>query len=530
MLPSSGMTVDDEPDSGSPSRVSAPPAWSTQSKVLLVLGVAAVLGALVLRFWTTSDLWFDEALSVNIAKLPFDRIPEALRHDGHPPLYYFLLHPWLSIFGTGDFASRAFSGIFAVAALPLAWFAGKRLGGRAMAVTAVLVLAASPFAIRYATEARMYSMVIFLVLAGYLALRRALERPNLERLALVALIAAALALSQYWNIFLLGVVVLGLAARAWRGRGTPDLAATRRVLVATLVGCAVFAVWLPSFVTQVRHTGTPWGEPQFPWVALARSFMAFAGSDQDGEAFVLLFVLVLFALLAVFAKALDGRRLEVDLRTQPAVRWEGATALGAFAVAAGISYVGGSTFEPRYAATVLPLFLLLVAFGTMAFADQRVRVGAVIVVVALGLAGGVRAATTERTQAGQVASIIKAEAKPGDVVAYCPDQVGPAVSRLLADTHGLVQMTFPDGARPERVNWTDYIDRINAADPSAFAARVMKRAGGGTVWYVNVPLAKTARACNAIGAVLDAERPGAVRVSPDPDIFELVGLTEHRAS
>ena len=126
------MTVDDAPDSGSPSRVSAPRSWSAASTVLFVLAVAAVLGAIALRFFTTSDLWFDEALSVNIAKLPLDRIPEALRHDGHPPLYYFLLHPWLSIFGTGDFASRAFSGIFGVAALPLAWFAGKRLGGRAM--------------------------------------------------------------------------------------------------------------------------------------------------------------------------------------------------------------------------------------------------------------------------------------------------------------------------------------------------------------------------------------------------------------
>jgi hypothetical protein len=523
------MTVDDAPDSGSPSRVSAPRSWSAASTVLFVLAVAAVLGAIALRFFTTSDLWFDEALSVNIAKLPLDRIPEALRHDGHPPLYYFLLHPWLSIFGTGDFASRAFSGIFGVAALPLAWFAGKRLGGRAMGATTVLVLAASPFAIRYATEARMYSMVIVLVLAGYLALRRALERATLGRLALVALIAAALALSQYWNIFLLGVVVLGLGVKFWRERGAPEARATRRVLIATLVGCAAFAVWLPSFITQVRHTGTPWGEPQFPWVALARSFMAFAGSDQNGEAFVLLFVLVLLAFLAVFAKALDGRRLEVDLRTQPAVRWEGATALAAFLVAAGISYVGGSTFEPRYAATVLPLFLLLVAFGTMSFADQRVRIGAVIVVVALGLAGGVRAATTERTQAGQVADVIKAGAKPGDVVAYCPDQVGPAVSRLLQDTPGLVQMTFPDGARPERVNWTDYVDRINAADPSAFAARVERRAGSGTIWFVNVPLAKTARACLAVGAALDEARTRIPGVAADANFFELIGLSEYRA-
>ena len=37
--------------------------------------------------------------------------------------------------------------------------------------------------------------------------------------------------------------------------------------------------------------------------------------------------------------------------------------------------------------------------------------------------------TTQRTQAGQVAAAINAEAKPGDIIAFCPDQLGPAVYR-----------------------------------------------------------------------------------------------------
>jgi uncharacterized membrane protein len=55
----------------------------------LVLTVAA---AVVLRFVTRSDLWLDEALTVNLAKLPLSDLREALRHDGAPPLFYVLLH------------------------------------------------------------------------------------------------------------------------------------------------------------------------------------------------------------------------------------------------------------------------------------------------------------------------------------------------------------------------------------------------------------------------------------------------------
>ena len=59
----------------------------------LILGVGAVLAlGVVLRFVCASDLWADEVLSVNISKLPLGRIPGALRRDGAPPLYYFLLH------------------------------------------------------------------------------------------------------------------------------------------------------------------------------------------------------------------------------------------------------------------------------------------------------------------------------------------------------------------------------------------------------------------------------------------------------
>src|SRR4051812_23912588 len=53
----------------------------------LLVGGALVCG-LVLRFVARSPLWLDEALSVNTPRLPISQTPGALRHDGHPPLYY----------------------------------------------------------------------------------------------------------------------------------------------------------------------------------------------------------------------------------------------------------------------------------------------------------------------------------------------------------------------------------------------------------------------------------------------------------
>ena len=65
---------------------------------VFLIGLVVAVG-IVLRFLTTSDLWFDEALSVNIARLPLSELQDALRQDGAPPLYYALLHFWIEAFG-----------------------------------------------------------------------------------------------------------------------------------------------------------------------------------------------------------------------------------------------------------------------------------------------------------------------------------------------------------------------------------------------------------------------------------------------
>jgi hypothetical protein len=179
---------------------------------------------------------------------------------------------------------------------------------------------------------------------------------------------------------------------------------------------------------------------------------------------------------------------------------------------------------------MFPLYMLIVAYGLIVFVDSRVLVGVLAFVVAFSVLGGIRNAVDHRTQAGEVADVIKAEAKPGDVVAYCPDQVGPDVSRLLEAGPRLKQYAFPDGAPPQRVNWIDYIDRVNAADANAFAHRVAKQAGSDhTLWLVSSPGYHNVEGkCEAVAAELDKVRGSSRgRVSPNQNIFEFMGLIQY---
>jgi hypothetical protein len=126
---------------------------------------------------------------------------------------------------------------------------------------------------------------------------------------------------------------------------------------------------------------------------------------------------------------------------------------------------------------VFGVFILLIALGTTVFVDRRVRLAVITTAAVLGLLGGLENVDTQRSQAGRIARAIEATARPGDIVAYCPDQLGPGVSRLLGD--GYVQLTYPAERPPEIVDWVDYEKRVDAADPVAFADALDARAGTG---------------------------------------------------
>src|SRR5262249_31602732 len=113
-----------------------------------------------------------------------------------------------------------------------------------------------------------------------------------------------------------------------------------------------------------------------------------------------------------------------------------------------------------------------------------------------------------------------------------PDQLGPSVSRELTEA-GVVQLTFPLGAAPERVNWEDYAAVNKAASPAAFAQMLLDRAGPGhDVWLVWAPGDRAVGSkCQNVIDVLDDARPGNARlVKVSTQYFERPGLVRFRAS
>jgi mannosyltransferase len=493
---------------------------------LTALAGIAVCG-LVLRVLQRSPLWLDEALSSNIASLPLGDIPGALKRDGHPPLYYVLLHLWQEVLGDGDVAVRLFSGVVGLALIPLAFVAAGRIGGRRAAWAAALLVALNPYVLRYATEARMYELLMVLSLAGWLVADRALRRPDPIRLVVLALLTGAMLWTHYWGLWLTVASGLGILARALLAHRRGDAERRRSSLLvagALVVGGLLFLPWVPTLLYQSAHTGTPWAEPSIPTEVAATSLLDLGGGAA-GESVLLAVALAILIALGLVAAPGTGTRVELDLRTRPEVRRLGLVIVGTLVVATAASFVADAAYATRYFSVVAALVLVLAGVGVARIGGAvafRIVLAAVLV---LGLVSGLRAAVSKpRTQAGQVAEAIVAAgpvaAPGGPLVLVCPDQLGPALSRELPDEADIA--TYPRFAAPELVDWVDYQDRLDDADPAAFAAEALERAGDREVWLVWSGAYSTHEGtCEQLANQLQAARPaGTPVVLADESAYE----------
>ena len=495
---------------------------------LWLIAAGALLVGLVTRVITRSELWLDEALSVNISTLPLSEITGALKRDGHPPLYYVLLHFWTEIFGTSNLAVRSLSIIFGLLALAVGVVLGWRKAGRIGALLCVAILSLSAFAVRYSSETRMYALVMLLVTLGWLLLDDIFRRQKQGwwRYVALVIITSALLYSHYWSIWLLaavGVVVLGI----WRAQRFALRASGFKVLVAMVIGGLTFLPWLPTLAYQSANTATPWSTAVRP-TSMLSMIIAFFVADNFGEVYLASGVFVVMLVLGACGYVISQRRTGLDLTTRKEWRAELVVIGLTLVFGAVVGIATGAAFAVRYAAVIFPMVMVMAAIGLARFGQRWVRAFVLAGVCALFALGAGYNMGSRRTQMDQIVPAIEQNAQPGDVVVFCPDQLGPAGTRLLGDDLKVyVYPTFGDG---KFVDWVDYAARNQAASPQNFAQELLQKSNGKPIFLVTAPTYRTLEGqCEALANALSTSRQRADLVADDGTrFFEHAGLQVFR--
>ncbi|HEY7197525.1 MAG TPA: glycosyltransferase family 39 protein [Gaiellaceae bacterium] len=357
------------------------------AQALAAIGVAAALaGGIALGIRIAMDvrgkpLFEDEAVAGLISARPFGELMHTVWWErGGPPLHFVLAHIalWLD---PSAFALRWLSVVFALAAVPLAWDLGRRLGGHVAAGATAVAVAASSLLVVYGSFARMYALYVFAATLAVDLFVRAV-RLRTGRAAFAAALAAWLLPAVHpYGIFLVAAEALvGLAL--WRGRplrpALPVAAvalALTPFVIADLRLASRFSVGLDG-ETRVANPGDAWSQV---W----RAFQASAG----GHGWTLILALV----LAGTGLAVLAARREFVL---PALLVISASLPPLLLLLARTSSAPG--LSPRHLAYVVPLVAGLIGVGTAWAVSRLGPPGAAVALAALTAAllispvGGIR--------------------------------------------------------------------------------------------------------------------------------------------
>jgi mannosyltransferase len=213
--------------------------------------LAVTLLGLFLRVYHLGkeSLWLDEAWSFIIGRADFVTIAGAAARDVHPPLYLFILHVWMKLFGTSEFAVRFPSLIFGVLAIPMIYLLGRRLFNEEVGLISALILAISPFNVEYSQEARMYSLLLFLALLSMYFFFRFLERDSRAVSVGYVLSTALLLYTHLFGLFVLVAQNLFVAGLLLRSRQHRSLLKQWITVQAIIV--IIFAPWISVLSHQV---------------------------------------------------------------------------------------------------------------------------------------------------------------------------------------------------------------------------------------------------------------------------------------
>ena len=155
------------------SNTSSPAALVRRWLPDVLLAVAAVafvvFGA---QFTTNGNFWLDEFFSIEMVKMDWTAIPAATAADVHPPLYYFILKLFVTVFGNAHIVYRIASFVPYVLTVGMALVLFRPAFGRFAALVFLCLMAPNVSSLRFFTEARMYGWALFF--AGILMIISAL--------------------------------------------------------------------------------------------------------------------------------------------------------------------------------------------------------------------------------------------------------------------------------------------------------------------------------------------------------------------
>jgi mannosyltransferase len=375
----------------------------TTSPVTVAIVVLTVLAA-CLRLYRIGhqSLWFDEAYTVMLVKLPLGHMLSTIpKTESTPYLYYLLAWVWTHIFGHGAADLRSLSALIGTAVVPVAYLATLRLiENRRVAVSVAALAAFNPLLIWYSQEARAYELLVLTSACTLLAFAYARERPSRGRLTAWALTCGVALVSHYDAALVVVPEAIWLLAVHRRSVGS-------RLAVAFVAACG--GGLLPLLIAQSNAGNAAWIKKAPLNDRLGQILPQFLlGTGTRGYTELKWLGFVLAAVALVLLGCGGGGRDQISSTDRRRAAGVAAIMLGGFAIVMAVDAAGSDTILTRnLLALWLPL-AMLVAAGLAAVRAWRVGAAITVLLCAIGLTATISVATTGTLERPDWAAVAKA--------------------------------------------------------------------------------------------------------------------------
>lgn len=179
-------------------------SWIERNKVTLILLIFCV--GLFLRLYGLGgeSFWFDEKMSLYFSQQDLVSILNLPSYEAQiPPLYYILLHFWIGLVGTSEFAVRSLSAIFGSLSIFAIYKLGKYLFNVKIGIYSSFILAVSIFHIYFSQEARMYSLLTLTTLISIFFFLKSLNENRLRFWVSYIIVSILMLYTHFYGIFIL---------------------------------------------------------------------------------------------------------------------------------------------------------------------------------------------------------------------------------------------------------------------------------------------------------------------------------------
>jgi mannosyltransferase len=224
---------------------------------LIPLGLILLNFILKVIFLGRQDVAMDEPFTIYYSQAGFSSLFDMLKTENNPPLFFLLMHFWITIFGISAFSVRFMPFLFSTLTAPIIYLTGKRFFSVQSGIVASLIFTFSNYHLAFSHEARVYPLFTLLTCLSMYFFLSLIKNPEKKASIYLLIITNVLMIySHFFGFFVIGIQLLScLVFKDTRRAG-------KACLLAQIVTLVFYLPYFPVLFSRFyASSGGTWVSP-----------------------------------------------------------------------------------------------------------------------------------------------------------------------------------------------------------------------------------------------------------------------------